>query len=296
MAVTSSSPVLSAPHPFPHTAGGPVRFTRGIHSGGSRPGGPIRWNRDGLVADYLVVDCALFRESLSAAMDGEPGPLPGAEVDRHLGGCAACRAWQEEATRLRRSMLRRAPVVPDLTAAILAAAPPPAREKWTARIALATVGLVQSGLGFAEFLLPGGGHTGHSGGVPAIHLGNESAAWNLALGIGLLWAALHPRAAGAQLPLFGGFALVLTAVSVVDASGGEVGPGRLLSHGLLLVGLVLLVVVHREHRRRPAPAPLTAGALDTGDDATLPGPDAPEAPAPARPRFPRRPAGRHRAA
>lgn len=224
-------------------------------------------------------------------MDGEPGPLADAEVERHLGGCSACRAWQADAVRLRRSLVRRAPVVPDLTAAILAAAPPPARDKWTARVALAIVGLVQSGLGFGELLLPGGGHAGG-----AIHLSNESAAWNLALGIGLLWAALHPRAAGAQLPLFGGFALVLGAVSVLDASGGQVGPGRLLTHGLLLAGLVLLVVVHRGHRRRPAPAPLTADALGTGgDDVRLPGADAP-APVPVRARFPRRPAGRHRAA
>jgi len=241
--------------------------------------------------DHLLVDCALFREALSAAMDGEPGPLPDAEVERHLGGCPACRSWQEQATRLRRSMLRRAPEVPDLTAAILAAAPPPARKKWTARVALATVGLVQSGLGLAEFLLPGDGHAEH-----AVHLSNESAAWNLALGIGLLWAALHPRAAGAQLPLFGGFALVLTAVSVIDASGGEVGPGRLLTHGLLLVGLVLLFVVHREHRSRPEPAPLTADTAGNDDEVRLPGENARQQPQPVRTRFRRRPASRHRAA
>ncbi|SEF37407.1 Predicted anti-sigma-YlaC factor YlaD, contains Zn-finger domain [Amycolatopsis pretoriensis] len=243
-----------------------------------------------------MVDCAVFRESLSAALDGEPGPVPEAEVERHLGGCSACRAWQEQAARLRRSMVRQAPAVPDLTAAILATAPPPAREKWAARVALALVGLVQSGLGFAEFLVPGDGHAGHTGALPAIHLSNESAAWNLALGIGLLWAALRPRAAGAQLPLFGGFALVLGVVSAVDLSDGEVGAGRLLTHGFLVVGIVLMVLVHREHRRRPAPAPVSADALDNGDDVRLPEHDAPASLAPVRPRFPRRPAGRHRAA
>src|SRR4051794_24694199 len=159
------------------------------------------------MSDYLIVDCALFRESLSAALDGEEGPLPEAEVDRHLRECGACRAWQEEAARLRRSMVRQAPVVPDLTAAILATAPQPVREKWAARIALALVGLVQSGLAFAEFLEPGAEQAGHGSGLGVIHLSNESAAWNLALGTGLLWAALRPHAAGAQLPLFGAFAL-----------------------------------------------------------------------------------------
>jgi predicted anti-sigma-YlaC factor YlaD len=245
------------------------------------------------MSDYLLVDCALFRESLSAAMDGEAGPRPEAEVDRHLRGCGACQAWQDQAQRLRRSMVRQAPEVPDLTAAILERAPLPSREKWAARVALGLVGLVQSGLGFAEFLLPADAHAAHTG---AIHLSNESAAWNLALGIGLLWAALRPRTAGAQLPLFAGFALVLGVASVIDVSGGQVGAGRLLTHGLLLVGLVLLVVVHREHRRTPAPAPLNADALGTDDEVRLPEQDAPAPVAPVRSRFPRRPAGRHRAA
>jgi len=244
------------------------------------------------VDDYGDVDCALFRESLSAAMDGETGPLPEAEVERHLRGCGACQAWRDQAQRLRRSMVRQAPAVPDLTAAILERAPLPSREKWAARGALGLVGLVQSGLGFAEFLVPADAHAAHTG---TLHLSNESAAWNLALGIGLLWAALRPRTAGAQLPLVAGFALVLGVVSVVDVSGGQVGAGRLLTHGLLGVGGVLMVVVHRQHRRRPAPAPVNADALGTLYFGRLPYHDAPAPLAPVR-RFPRRPASRHRAA
>jgi predicted anti-sigma-YlaC factor YlaD len=102
-------------------------------------------------------------------------------VDRHLRECDASGAWQDEAARLRRSMVRQAPVVPDLEATILATSPPPVREKQTAWIALAIVGLVQSGLGFAEFLLPGDQHAGHGDGLGVIHLSNESAAWNLAV-------------------------------------------------------------------------------------------------------------------
>jgi hypothetical protein len=59
--------------------------------------------------------------------------------------------------------------------------------------------------------------------------------------------------------------------------------------------VVLMVVVHRQHRRRPAPAPLTADALGTDDDVRLPEHEAPAPLAPVR-RFPRRPASRHRAA
>ncbi|HEY3477364.1 MAG TPA: zf-HC2 domain-containing protein [Streptomyces sp.] len=248
------------------------------------------------MSDYLRVDCALIRESLSATLDGEAGPLPDADVEHHLHSCGACRAWQTQAALLRRSLVRQAPVVPDLTEAILAVAPHPVREKWAARVALAIVGLVQSGLGFAEFLLPDETHAGH-GGLGAIHLSNESAAWNLALGIGLLWAALRPRAAGAQLPLFGGFALVLGVISVVDVSGGQVTAGRLLTHVFLVAGLVLLYLVHREQRRQPAPAPLTADALGAGDDdVRLPEQETPARLNVVRAKFPRRPASRHRAA
>jgi predicted anti-sigma-YlaC factor YlaD len=39
--------------------------------------------------------CEMVRESLSASLDGEPGPLEPYRADVHLAGCGECRQWQE---------------------------------------------------------------------------------------------------------------------------------------------------------------------------------------------------------
>ncbi|QWF76712.1 zf-HC2 domain-containing protein [Amycolatopsis sp. CA-230715] len=248
-----------------------------------------------------MVSCELFREALSARIDGESGPLPAEKVDQHLDACAACRRWYDDSVALRRSMLlRAAPAVPDLTAVILENSPPPPREKWGLRMALGLVALVQCALAFAQLLgMSTGAHGGHLGVLDG-HLINEGAAWNLAVGIGLLWAALRTKAAGGQLPLIGGFVLVLTVISVVDVVGDRVTPERLASHGFVVLGLVLLVAVHRAHRADPSPGPVLADAEHTGEPTvTTHGAlallDTAEAAEPDR-RSRRRPAGRHRAA
>jgi predicted anti-sigma-YlaC factor YlaD len=246
------------------------------------------------LADYLFVKCSDIRESLSARIDGETAALPEAVLDRHVEGCPDCRSWQEQALRLRRTMLvREAPVVPDLSARILADVPAPRAEKWGVRIALAVVALAQSGLGLAELLGEGDAHAGHGA---ATHLSNESAAWNVAVGIGLLWAALRPRAAGGLLPAFGGFVLVLGILSAIDASGGQVTTGRLLSHSLVVAGVGLLFAVHRQVRRTPVPGPDLRTAIGPGDDIALPGAGPLAAPKPGRRGYPQRPAGRRHAA
>lgn len=70
------------------------------------------------------MDCDHIREALSARLDGEdPGADPEV-LDRHLGGCAACTDWSQDLQVLHRLVrVRPAEAVPDLTAAIVAAAP-----------------------------------------------------------------------------------------------------------------------------------------------------------------------------
>jgi predicted anti-sigma-YlaC factor YlaD len=80
------------------------------------------------------------------------------------------------------------------------------------------------------------------------HLTHESAAWNLAVGVGLLWATARPGSAAGQLPALTGFVLVLTGLSVADLAGHDVTAGRLVSHVFVLAGLVLLFVVCRQYR------------------------------------------------
>jgi predicted anti-sigma-YlaC factor YlaD len=74
------------------------------------------------------VTCSECRESLSALLDGEDQRGERERVERHLGGCAACRAYADAAARLTR-LARTEPVaaqsdiVPAVDALLTAAEP-----------------------------------------------------------------------------------------------------------------------------------------------------------------------------
>ncbi|MDX3186915.1 hypothetical protein PV458_00720 [Streptomyces sp. MN03-5084-2B] len=221
-------------------------------------------------SDYWTMRCEDCREALSARLDGEAEPV---SPDEHLASCAECREWFAGAERLRRTMLLRpAPPVPDLTAVILERTPAPSGERWGWRIALAMVAIAQLGLAFAELLGTAHAHGG-------IHLGHESGAWNMAVGIGLLTAALLPRTAGGQLPLLTGFVGVLLTLSAGDLAAGQVTLSRLATHLLVVLGLALLYAVHRGHRDRGTPLPAA-----TADDGASTDGSTVDAPAAGRPR------------
>ncbi|CAL9418624.1 putative protein [Actinosynnema sp. ALI-1.44] len=234
------------------------------------------------------MDCETCREALSARLDGEEEPVPAAAVDAHLSGCPACRAWSDHAATLTRALrLRPVVAVPDLTDAVLAQAP---TRGWYPRLGLAGVAVAQLTLGLAQ-LLGANPAAAHGAG----HLFNESTAWNLALGLGLLWTALRPRATSGMLPVVAGFVVVVGVYSFRDLAGGVVSVGRVTSHAIVLLGLLLLVVVHRG-RRDPD------GGRAADDPPHTPDlPDAPDVPGgrarsgpPRRPHL--RPVGRRPAA
>ncbi|WP_307793376.1 zf-HC2 domain-containing protein [Amycolatopsis sp. MtRt-6] len=235
-------------------------------------------------SDYWTMRCEDCREALSARLDGEAEPV---SPDEHLATCAECREWFAGAERLRRTMLLRpAPPVPDLTAAILERTPAPSGEHWGRRTALAVVAIAQLGLAFAQLLGTAGEH--------GVHLDHESGAWNLAVGVGLLTAALLPRTAGGQLPLLTGFVGVLLVLSAGDLAAGQVTLSRLATHLLVVLGLALLYAVHRGHRDHGTPLPAA-----TADDGAATSGSTVDAPAPGRPRprpFRRQAHGRSRPA
>jgi predicted anti-sigma-YlaC factor YlaD len=252
------------------------------------------------------VECLTCRESLSARLDGEAEPAPAEQVDAHLAECGACRAWQRRGEDLNRLLrVRPATPVPDLSQAILADAPAiePA-QGWWVRGALVCVAVAQVALGLSQLVGVGttATHVGHDA-APAIagHLFNESTAWNLALGIGMLWAAFRPRATSGLLPVLAGFVAVLFAYSAHDLVTGAAPVSRVLGHGLLVLGLGLVLVVNRRHRP-PAPGGARAAAPGTTSDVdgavtdvAVTDPAAPDVAGPTgRPHL--RPAGHHRAA
>jgi predicted anti-sigma-YlaC factor YlaD len=244
------------------------------------------------------VDCLTCREAISARLDGEDEPVPAAETDEHLVSCAACRSWQVRVTETSRALrVREAIEVPDLSDAILEIAVPPSGTRgWWARIALIAVATAQLSLALAQMLGIGAHGAEH---VPlAGHLFNESTAWNVALGMGLLWAAFRSRVTSGLIPVLGAFVVFLGVYSAHDLVTGAVPASRVLGHGLLLLGLGLLIVINRWYND-PTPQPDRAFD-DARDDlpAESAAADAPEEKATGSGRRHRhlRPAGRHHAA
>jgi predicted anti-sigma-YlaC factor YlaD len=192
---------------------------------------------------------------LSAQLDGEDDPALRPLVDEHLAECAGCRDWLDRAAAVNR-LTRTAPVpdVPDLTAAILAALPeqpvtPRPRRLPVAAllyVALAMVGAVQLILGLTQ--VGGGVSAGHAHnglGATQGHLWHESAAWNVAVGAGYLFIALRRTRPTGLVPMLTAFVGMLLLISVTDLTGGRVDVGRLVGHGFVIAGYLLVVALAR---------------------------------------------------
>ncbi|MCP2324355.1 putative anti-sigma-YlaC factor YlaD [Hamadaea flava] len=230
--------------------------------------------------------CEFTRDNLSASMDGDV--RPSAEADRHLAGCAECSAWWERVQQLDR-LTRTAISLPtpglteDALAAVIAAAPKPSpspsRLPSLLRLALLAVGLAQFLLGVAQIssLAAGGSHS-HDPVVAAVssgHLWHESAAWNVAIGAALAWLAWRRTRPGGLLPVMTAFVAVLTLLTVNDAVIGRVEVSRILSHGFVLAGYALLLMLNRRGfgeppaDRKPKPWRLGGPADEVAEDGPL---------------------------
>lgn len=196
------------------------------------------------------MDCTLCKEAVSARLDGEDGDGERGAIDAHLATCPACQRFADAAarvTRLARTAV--ATLEPDFVDAILAAAPQPGRfPRITAvRGLLALVGLAQAVVALASMIAAHNG--GHGGvvmqGASITHFAHESAAWNLALGVGFLWVAWRSSRPSGLVPTLATFVAVLTVLVVMDALAGGVDAGRLLAHGLVVLGLVLVIMLDR---------------------------------------------------
>jgi len=208
------------------------------------------------------VNCARFREAVSARLDGEPLGLSAAALDGHLAACPDCAAWAEAAAAVtRRSRLDVRPV-PDLSDEIVANVALPTRRvlrrRQVLRVALGVVGLVQVAVGIPAL-------AGHSiGMVMAPHSAHEAAAWNLAIGVAFVAVASIPRRAAGLIPLLTTFLVVLAVLSARDLAAGAVTGGRLATHCVALLGLLLLIALDRAERALP---PAWTVAADQPDGA-----------------------------
>ncbi len=182
-------------------------------------------------------------------------------VDAHLATCAACRRFADDAARVTR--LARTTVAaqePDFVVAVLAAAPVPRRSRLitAVRVLLGLVGLAQLEIALIGVLTAqSAGHgTVVLEGASIAHLAHESAAWNLALGVGFLWVARRSAPSSGMVPTLSTFVAVLAVLVALDVVAGRVDPQRFLLHGLVLLGLILVIVLNRLPRPTGGTAPI----------------------------------------
>lgn len=204
--------------------------------------------------------CEQWREILSAQLDGEATRSEATAAEEHLAGCAGCRAWREAAVAVtRRARTHALPPLPDLVDVVLAAAP--VRRPWRDRVALGLrtllglLGAVQLVLGLAQVGRDAVVDHVHSSGQ---HLWHESAAWNVAVGAGFLVVAVRRSTPAGLLPMLSAFVGTLLLLSVNDLITGQVGVPRLVSHGFLLAGWAVMMVLSRP-RWRPGGTPPQRG-------------------------------------
>lgn len=223
--------------------------------------GGVRGDQQGMASS---IDCDVCREAMSAALDGEADAAEQTRVDAHLAGCAACRTWQRDAEAVTRRA-RTGVVVggPDLVDRVVGAAPAPRMRWWgvTARAGLAAVGLAQAVLALVGL----SGAMDHAGpmddplmvlGAGMAHASNESAAWNLALGVAFVAGAVWVRHLAGLMPVLGAFIAVLAVVSGIDLVAGRVEPGRVATHLVVVAGFLLaLAVVRTTPRPGTGPTP-----------------------------------------
>ncbi|MDG4785024.1 zf-HC2 domain-containing protein [Micromonospora sp. WMMD1102] len=193
--------------------------------------------------------CEQFRELLSACLDGEDSLAERAATDIHLAECSACRRWYEAAARITR-LARTGPArtnvrVDDM---VLDAAPGPAGARLVTvlRLLLGTLGIAQFLLGAAQIGGSTVAHRLHSASADAGgHLWHESAAWNVAIGAGFAWIALRRTRPAGIVPMLTVFVGVLSLLTTNDLIAGRVDLARVLSHGIVAAGYVVILVMSR---------------------------------------------------
>jgi len=190
------------------------------------------------------MDCEQLRDAISARLDGEEHPADGQAVADHLGDCVGCARFAEGAQVLHRTTrLRSAEPVPDLVGAVLARVETPKRREheW-ARYALFAVALTHLVLALPALVL------GDSVGA-SVHIARELGSWDVALAVGMLYAAWRPERAAGLLPFAVALAAALAFTAVLDVTSGRESAISESHHLLELIGVGLLALVARPYRR-----------------------------------------------
>jgi len=181
------------------------------------------------------MDCTSAQAAISSLLDGEDPGVARRELEDHLAGCPACRAWQGGAHQLTR-LTRLQPLDPALTT------PDPLLERIGTvfgdepgrdarrmlELALLVIGILQLAAVAA-----------------IVRRGASDDVWDLlsvqvALGVGFLVCARRPQRAHALVLVVGTAAVLMMTAAVVDITRGRTDVLAESPHVITLVGWVLL--------------------------------------------------------
>ncbi|HYV60118.1 MAG TPA: hypothetical protein VFA62_08620 [Acidimicrobiia bacterium] len=195
--------------------------------------------------------CDTARTAISARLDGEDLGVDPSDLAGHLERCAACRAFAHEAESVHRDLrLARAPVVPDLTAPILASIGSERRPYYAheraLRITLAVVAVAMIVAAVPALVL------GDDAGVP-VHAARHIGSFDLALAVGFLFAAWRPSRVAGLLPVVTALVACLIGTSLLDVLDGRTGALTEVQHVVEVVGLAAAwLLAHPLRPRRRA--------------------------------------------
>jgi predicted anti-sigma-YlaC factor YlaD len=193
-----------------------------------------------------MTSCEQYRDAISARFDGEdPGPV-GATLDAHLQTCAGCVAFAAGIADT--TAVTRVAAAPDRdrTASVLAAIGAQTSETQQRgampllRVALAVLGVMAIGAAVPALFL--GEYE-----VPA-HIGRHVGAFEVALGVGFLTAAIRPRSAVGLLPLVCTLAAFVVGGAAYDIATGTISGVGESQHIIEVCGVLVLWLLVREQR------------------------------------------------
>jgi predicted anti-sigma-YlaC factor YlaD len=194
--------------------------------------------------------CMQIHQAISARLDGEEPFVDEATLYSHLADCAGCRAFSHHAETLHRSVrLAPAPVIPDLTPGILTAigaetlGDGESDTNLALRWILVAIAVAQIAVAIPALLF------GSDAGLP-VHTARHIGSFDVALGVGFLYAAWKPSRIPGLLPVVAALVVCLVGSSFLDVANGSTRALGEAQHVFDFVGLVVVWLLSRPATRR----------------------------------------------
>jgi predicted anti-sigma-YlaC factor YlaD len=194
--------------------------------------------------------CMQIHQAISARLDGEDPGLDESTVYAHLAGCADCRGFSHRAESLHRTVrLAPAPEIPDLTPGILTAiggeplADTEPDTNHALRWILVAIAVAQIAVAIPALVF------GSDAGLP-VHAARHIGSFDVALGVGFLYAAWKPSRIPGLLPVVAALVACLVGSSLLDVADGSTRALGEAQHVLDFVGLAVVWLLSRPAPRR----------------------------------------------